>query len=439
MVKRPKKTLRRHLNRLTVKRHIIKTLKPGKYVDGGGLALLVSDIGSKSWVFRFERNGRDRAMVLGSLRDLTMDDARAEATRLRAQLKLGIDPIDAKHDAKKAVTQAAVDKAVLAVKSKTFEALAFEYYDAHASDWKNAQYRAKFLNSLRMYAFPKIGKLLPEAINVALVREVIEPIWLTKNPTADAVRSRIECVLDYATALGLRSGENPARWAVLEKVLPKKKVSTKHHRMLSYREMPTFIAELRKVRGEALEFLILTAARSVEVIGAVWSEFELRAVPVKVFEENGDEDTIMGPVWVIPKERMKEGKEHRVPLSDRAVEILNGLPREGQFVFIGSRKNRPLGKNTFLDLLEVMKQDGRPHGFRSSFRTWTAQATKFPRDLCEVALSHTVGSKTTAAYQRGDLLEKRRVLMKAWAAYCLAPPKGDATVIPIRRVAGEAT
>jgi hypothetical protein len=212
----------RHKDRLTVKR--IARLKPGKYTDGGGLALLVSPIGSKSWSFRFERNGIDRAMVLGPLhgnggarkngdesRGLTLDEARAEAAKAIASLKAGIDPIDAKNEARKAKALNAAE----ASKVKTFEALALEYHNAHSADWKNPSYGGKFLSSLRMYAFEKIGLLLPSMIDVTLVKEVIEPIWLTKNPTADRVRARIENVLDYATALKLRSGENPARWAVL--------------------------------------------------------------------------------------------------------------------------------------------------------------------------------------------------------------------------------
>jgi integrase len=331
-----------------------------------------------------------------------------------ALLKAGTDPIDAKNDLKKARQDAKVLEVAEAAKVKTFEQAAQEYFNAKSSEWTNAHYRGKFLSSLRMYAFPKIGKLPLEAINTALVKEVIEPIWKTKNPTADRVRARIENILDWAIALGIRS-DNPARWAILSKVLSAKNQNTQHHRALSYKELPAFIAKLAEVRGEALEFLILCASRSGEVIGARWSEFELRAVPVTVRAENGDEDTVMGPVWIIPKERMKEKKEHRVPLSDRAVEILKGLPREGDanngFVFIGARKGQPLGKNVFFKLLAAMGHDDiTTHGFRSSFRTWAAQTTSFPPDIAEVALSHAVGSKVQSIYQRGDLLEKRRVI-----------------------------
>ena len=417
----------RHKDRLTVKRHILKNLKPGKYVDGGGLALLVSEIGSKSWVFRFERDGRDRATVIGSLRDLTLDQARDEAAKLREQLKAGVDPIDAKREAKNAKAQQAAEQVAAAAKSKTFEQAAQEYYDDKSHEWTSAHYRAKFLTSLRMYAFPKIGALPLEAINTALVKEVLAPIWLTKNPTADRVRGRIENIMDWAIALGIRT-DNPARWAILSKLLSAKNQSVIHHKALSYEELPEFVAEL--TNSPALEFLILTAARSGEVLGARWSEIELRAVPVETMDDDGRPmTTIMGPCWIIPGPRMKEKKVHRVPLSARAVEILNGQPRQGEFVF--SRNGKPLGKNTFLDLLETMGRDVTPHGFRSSFRSWAA-ARKFADNVCELALSHSVGNNTQKAYQRDDLFDLRRPLMAEWANYCLSPPRGDDNVVPFR-------
>jgi integrase len=428
MGKRPKP---RHTNRLTVKRHTSKNLKPGKYVDGGGLALLVSPIRSKSWTFRFERSGRDRAMVLGPLhgdggarkkgdesRGLTLDEARAEAAKAQALLKLGIDPIDAKNDAKTAIAHAAVLKIAEAAKLTTFEAAAHAYADGHQSEWTNAQQRQKFLNTLRDYAFPVIGALPVGVIDTPLVLSVIEPIWLTKNPTADRVRGRIEAVLAWATVRGLRTGDNPARWERhLEEALPNKAKAT-HHPALPYKEVPTFIAKLGEVRGEALEFLMLTAARSGEVIGAPWYEIDIQA-----------------RLWIIPGPRMKEKKEHRVPLTDRAIEILKALPREdgNPFVFTG-RKNKPLGKNTFFKLLEAMELDVTTHGFRSSFRTWASDKTHFPADICEAALSHA----TDDAYQRGDLFDKRRKLMESWETYCLtgvSPTDEKDNVFPFRKSA----
>jgi integrase len=245
--------------------------------------------------------------------------------------------------------------------------------------------------------------------------------------------------LDYATALGLRSGENPARWSVLETVLPKKIKRTKHHVALSYERVPAFVASLAKYRGEALEFLILTGARSCEVIGAVWSEFELRAIQVMKRDDEGTEKPVMGPFWIIPAERMKENRQHRVPLSARVVEILEEKwkQREGDFVFTGPRKGRPMGKNTFLNLRDEMSVDDKTlagitiHGLRSSFRDWAGEETKFTTDICEVAISHIVGGPTQTAYQHGTLFEKRRELMNEWDAYCRGlPPLNEGVMVP---------
>jgi integrase len=432
----------RHKDRLSVKR--IARLKTGRHIDGGGLSLLVSPIGSKSWVFRFERNGRDRTYVLGQLhgnggarqdgdesRGLTLDEARAEANKNLLLLKQGIDPIDQKRDLKKSNVQATIAEAA---RSKTFEAAASEYYDSYSSEWKNDHYRKKFLSSLRTYAFPKIGALPVNAIDTPAVLSVIEPIWKTKTHTADRIRGRIENILDWAKARGYRSGDNPAKWDQLKFAKLPAKPKTNHHPALSYKDLPAFVAELAKVRGEALEFLILTAARSIEVIGAKWAEIETRAVPVQTTDDDGMPRTVMGPVWIIPAERMKEKKSHLVPLADRAVEILKGLPRDDDdgFVFIGRRKNAPLGKNSFYKLLIQMNRDVTTHGFRSSFRDWAGEETSFPADLAEVALSHAVGGKVQTTYQRGDLLERRRVLMKAWAAFCTTP-KHSGEVVPIRK------
>jgi len=452
MAKKPKP---RHANRLTVKR--IARLKPGRYVDGGGLSLLVSPIGTKSWTFRFERNGRDRAYVLGPLhrnggaratgdesRGLTLDEARSEAAKNLELLKAGNDPIDARHHLKNGNIKQANEKVAEAARTKTFEQAAAEYFDSYSSEWTNAHYRAKFLSSLRMYAFPKIGALPVSAIDTPLVLSVIEPIWKIKTHTADRVRGRIENVLDWAKARGYRSGDNPAKWDQLKFAKLPAKPKTNHHPALSYKELPALVAELANAEDscippKALQFLILTAARSGEVIGAKRSEIELRAVPVEAADDDGTPRTVMGPVWIVPAERMKEKKQHRVPLPDRAVEILKKLGKEGDsdngFVFIGSRKNAPLGKNAFYKLLEAMKIEVTTHGFRSSFRDWVGEETRFAADLAEVALSHAVGGKVQTTYQRGDLLEKRRVMMKAWATYCTTP-KRSGEVVPIRRKGG---
>ena len=442
MAKKPKP---RHTNRLSVKK--IARLKTGRHIDGGGLSLLVSPIGTKSWTFRFERNGRDRATVLGPLhgnggarpqgdeaRGLTLDEARAEARKALDLLRQGIDPIERKRDLKNGNVQRAIAEAV---NNKSFEQAASEYHAGYSSEWKNASYRKKFLSSLRMYAFPKIGALPVNAIDTPAVLSVVEPIWRSKPHTADRVRGRVENILDWAKARGYRSGDNPATWSLLKFAKLPAKPKSKKYKALPYTKLPALVAALTQLQGvapKALEFLILTAARSGEVLGARWSEFQLDAVPVTTLDKEGQEWTVKGPFWTIPAERMKEGKEHRVPLSDRAVEILKAIEREGDFVFT-ARRNKPLGKNAFYKLLEKMQLEVTTHGFRSSFRTWAGNETNFASDICEMALSHAVGEKIQSVYQRGDLLEKRRVMMKAWAAYC-GSPKADATVTDIGAARG---
>jgi integrase len=398
---------------LTVKR-IAKLTEAGRYSDGGNLFLQVTPTGGKSWLFRYQLRGRERALGLGPLRDFTLDEARSRARRARQQLRDGVDPLEARKAERAA-------QALESAKAKTFEQAAKEYFDGHESQWTNAHYRQKFLSSLGMYAFPKIGKLPVSAIDTGLVLKVVEPIWNTKPHTADRVRGRIENILEWAKVRGLRVGDNPAKWAGhLEEALPAKTRVTEHHRALPYADVPAFVAKLANQRGvapKAMEFLILTAARSGEAIGARWDEID--------FDKK---------LWTIPAERMKEKKEHRVPLTDRALAILKELPREGDFAFIGSRKNMPLGKNSFLKLIWAMnREDITVHGFRSSFRDWAGEMTAFPADICEVALAHAVGGKVQTTYQRGDLLEKRRKLMEAWAAFCGMPKRG-ATVTPIRRM-----
>lgn len=399
---------------LTVKR-IGRLTEPGRYSDGGNLYLRVKPSGAKSWVFRYEFKGRERTLGLGPLRDRTLDEARARARAARQQLRDGIDPVEARAADRNA-------RAAEAAKVKTFEAAAQEYFDTHQQKWTSAQHRGKFLSSLRMYAFDKIGRVPVASIDTPLVLKVIDPIWKSKPDTANRVRGRIENILDWATVRGFRSADNPARWSGhLEEALPPKTAVTKHHSALPYSEVPAFVAELTKQIGVpplALEFLILTAARSGEVRGATWSEIDLDR-----------------KLWVIPKERMKEKREHRVPLTDRALAILKALPREGDFVFIGSRKNAPLGKNAFLKLIWGMKRDDITiHGFRSSFRDWAGETTSFPADVCEAALSHAIGGGGVRTdYQRGDLLDKRRKLMDAWAAYCATTTKRGASVTPIRK------
>jgi len=402
---------------LNVKK-LSRLTKPGRYLDGGGLYLQVTATGA-SWIFRYERGGRggikgrERMMGLGPLRDLTLAEARERALAARKLLLDGLDPLDER----KAQRDAA---ALEAAKRISFEEAARSYFNGHEQKWSNAEHRRQFLSSLEQYVFSEIGKLPIATIDTGLVLKVVEPIWHSKAVTAGRVRNRIEAVLDWATARGYRTGPNPARWkGHLETVLPAKGKIKKveHHRALPYADIPTFVAALATKEGipaKALEFLILTAARSGEVMGARWSEIDLDA-----------------KVWTVPAERMKTRKEHRVPLADRAIAILKAPPTEADFVFIGARKGQALGKMALSNLIAAMDYDVTVHGMRSSFRVWAAEQSAYPREVIEQCLAHVVGNATEAAYQRSDLLDKRRKLMEAWAAF-VRSPKHDATVTPIR-------
>jgi integrase len=298
----------------------------------------------------------------------------------------------------------------------TFQEAAAATMAAHEGTWTNAEHRRQWKTSLEQYVYRTIGKLPVAAIDTGLILKCLEPIWTTKRTTAERVRGRIESVLDWATARGYRSGDNPARWkGHLQYLLAGQGAATVHLKALPYVEVSAFLATLRQRQGvaaRALEFTILTAARTSESLGARWSE-------------------IVGGVWTVPAERMKGRREHRVPLSKAAVALLQDLPQEGEFVFIGARAGRPLHSKAMQELLEAMAVDATVHGFRSSFRDWAAECTAYPREVCEAALAHAIESKVEAAYRRGDLFEKRRRLMEDWARYCTTPQR-DATVMPIR-------
>lgn len=396
---------------LTVKR-VAKLIDPGRYSDGGGLYLQVTPSGGRSWIFRYQVRGRERAMGLGPLRDFDLEEARQRARKARQQIRDGVDPIDAVKAERDA-------RALEAAKNITFKVAAQQYFDGHEQKWSNLTSRKQFLVSLEEYAFPVIGKMPVAMIDTTLVLKVIEPIWNNKNVTANRVRSRIESVLGWATARGYRVGDNPARWkGHLREVLPAHG-KVEHHKALPYKDIAAFMAALaihQGIAARALEFLVLTASRTGEVFNAKWSEIDLQA-----------------KVWTIPAERIKGRREHRVPLSTEAIDILKSLPTEADYVFIGSRKNSRIGKTAMINVLTAIRKDGiTVHGFRSTFRDWAGETTAFPADICEAALAHSLGGKTQQAYQRGDLLEKRRQLMKAWAAFCYTPPR-DASVTPIRK------
>jgi integrase len=388
----------------------------GMYHDGGGLYLQVSAGGAKSWIFRFMLDGRAREMGLGPVRAIALAEARKRAGECRRLRLDGIDPIEARSTQRD-------QKKLEAAKAMTFDACAAAYIDAHKTGWQNAKHSEQWPSTLNTYASPVFGSLPVQAIDVGLLMKALEPIWQTKPETASRLRGRIEAVLDWATVRGYRKGENPARWrGHLDKLLPapSKVRRVEHHAALPYDELADFSLALRSQEGiaaRALEFLILTAARTGEVIGARWDEVDL--------EEK---------IWVVPAARMKAGREHRVPLSAAAVAVLEEMKqiRESEFVFPGGKKGKPLSNMAMLAVLKRMDRgELTAHGFRSSFRDWAAERTHFPREVAEMALAHTVGDKVEAAYRRGDLFGKRRQLMDAWARFC-GTARPLAEVVPIR-------
>jgi integrase len=383
------------------------------HCDGGGLYLQCvrgkddSTI-RRHWIFRFAVNGRDRQMGLGSSLDVSLAEAREMAADARKLRVRGIDPIN-ERNASRAAAAAETAKAI------TFEECAKGYVAAHRAGWRSTTYAQQWPASFAAYVYPVFADLPVQAIDVALVLKVLEPIWATKPGIASRIRGRIELVLDWAAARGYRRGENPARWrGHLDKLLPRRaKVrKVKHYAALHYRELGAFLTELRKREGvaaRALEFIIATAARTSEAIGAQWSEIDLVA-----------------RVWTVPGDRIKSGREHRVPLNDMATAVLEGMaqvrefwPSNTGYAFPGERRAN-LGNMAVLMLLERMGRRGSitVHGFRSTFRDWAAECTNFPNEVAEAALAHIVGDSTEAAYRRGDLFEKRRQLMAAWSDFC---------------------
>jgi integrase len=399
---------------------VARNLPPGMYADGAGLYLQVTGAGAKSWIYRFSLHGKAREMGLGSLSALSLSDARIKAGECRRLRQEGIDPIEARKASRE---QAALD----AAKTLTFKEAAASYIASHRAGWRNAKHAAQWENTLATYAEPVIGALSIQAIDTALVLKVLEPIWKTKPETANRLRGRIEAILDWAKVRGLRQGENPARWrGHLDHLLPaRSKVRrVKHHAALPYAELPAFISELRAQEvgaARALEFTILTAARTGDTIGAVWDEFN---APDKL--------------WTVPAERMKAGREHRVPLSTRALAILRDAESTripgAEYVFPGGKAGKPLSNMAMTEVLRRMgRGDITVHGFRSTFRDWAAERTNFPSEVVEMALAHAVGDKVEAAYRRGDLFEKRRRLMAEWATYCNTTNTADrGAVIPMR-------
>lgn len=389
---------------------------PGTYAVGGVTGLQLQIIGgSKSWILRTMVGSKRRRMGLGSYPTVTLAKAREKAREALDKISAGTDPILERQRAKSALRA----KQANAI---TFDAACRSFIDARSDEWRNAKHRSQWANTLETYASPVIGNLHVQDVGKEHVLQVLDPIWKTKTETASRLRGRIEQVLDWATARGHREGLNPARWrGHLDKLLskPEKIAKVAHHPALDADEVVAFIVELRKREGvsaRALEFLILTAARSGEVRGATWSEIDLDAA-----------------VWTVPAERMKAGKAHRVPLSKQAVKLLNGIERIGgnDLVFPAPRG----GQLSDMALTAVTRRMGAacvPHGFRSTFRDWASERTSFPRDVAEMALAHAIGDKTEAAYRRGDLFDKRRLMMAAWAEFCDKPAGKTGEVVPIK-------
>jgi integrase len=381
----------------------VARLPVGMHHDSDGLYLQVTGAGARSWIWRFTRNGRTRYLGLGSAKAIPLKRARELAAEARRRVAEGVDPIERRREQRSA---GRVEQA----KAVTFKQCAESYITAHESGWRNAKHRQQWSASLATYVCPTIGALPVQAVHTGLVLKVLEPIWTAKPETASRVRGRIESILDFAKARGFRDGENPARWrGHLDCLLPAKAklIKTAHFAALPYLELGAFMADLRRREGTSarcLEFAILTAARTGEAIGARWDEIDVEA-----------------KLWTVPTERMKGGREHRVPVSARAAQIVREMQsrRESEFVFAGRRGGAPLAATSLPAMLHALgRADVTTHGFRATFRTWAAERTNFPREVIEAGLAHIVGDETERAYQRGDLFDKRRKLMDAWSQYC---------------------
>lgn len=395
------------INRLSDRAVRAKTTK-GLFADGGGLYLQVSTSGSKSWIFRFKRDGKTRDMGLGGWPAISLADAREKASEARKRLGEGKDPIAAR-DA--ALAQAKLE----ASRTITFKDCAEALIGSHETSWRNPKHRQQWRNTLTTYAHPIIGHLPVAAVDTALVLKIVEPIWQTKTETASRVRGRIERVLSWAKARGYRQGENPAQWrGHLDQILPPpSKVSpVVHHPALPYSRLPAFVARLRARNGasvRALEFTILTAARTNESLGSRFDEIDRRT-----------------RLWTVPADRMKGNREHNVPLCDRALAIVDEMSalRISPYIFPGMKKNEPLSDMAMLELVrgfDLSDNAGAAitvHGFRSTFKDWCMEQTAFPDFLSEMALAHISGDKAREAYARAELVDKRRVLMNGWAEYC---------------------
>jgi integrase len=399
---------------------IVNLKGPGYFADGGNLYFRIAPGGARGWIFRFTMQGRVRDMGLGAYPEISLAAARRLAAECRELVKKGADPIEHRRSER-------ADQRVAAAKSRTFDECARDYIEDHEAGWGNAKHRAQWASTLKRYASPVFGKLPVSEIDSGFVMRALKPIWETKTETASRLRGRIESVLDWARVNGFRSGENPARWkGNLKHLLPDPTDvrDVKHHAALPFDEIAGFMVALRArqdMAALALQFVIMTAARSGEALRACWDEIDLQR-----------------KTWTIPPERMKVGKEHRVPLSAAAIALLERLQeiRTSDFLFPGGKVDRPLSDMALLMLLRRMdRADLTVHGFRSTFRDWAAERTNYPNHVVEMALAHAIPSAVEAAYRRGELFEKRRRLLESWADFCASASAGD--VVPMRRRATE--
>lgn len=390
-------------NRLSAVK-VQKEAKPGYHADGLGLYLQVSQAGAKSWIYRYRVGDKLRDMGLGSFYAVSLAQARDKAAKCRSLRAEGLDPIDAR----KAEKEKARSETLRAI---TFETCADAYIASHSASWKSAKHAAQWTSTLKTYAYPVFASRSVAQIGQDQVLAVLEPIWQSKPETASRVRGRIESVLDFARVRGYRDGENPARWrGHLDKLLPHRTelAPVEHHSALNHAALPAFMRELRAEQGtaaKALELCILTCTRSGETLGARWSEINLDA-----------------RFWHIPASRMKARRDHRVPLSGAALNVIGAMQdtRTSDYVFPGKRNGKPLSGMAMLMLLRRMGHaDITAHGFRSTFRDWVAEQTSVPNDIAEMALAHVNPNKVEAAYKRSDVFEKRRNLSDAWAGFCV--------------------
>jgi integrase len=392
----------------------VQRAQPGKHGDGGGLWLYVYASGSKAWVYRYGPHGK-REHGLGSLNTISLAAAREKARACREMLLNGVDPIAARKASR-------AEAKVADAKALSFSDCADRYHAAHAAGWKSAKHAIQWRASLRTHVDPVVGNLPIRDLDTTLVLKVIEPLWRTNLVTGQRVRQRMEAVWDWARVRGYCSGDNPARWSGhLDHLLakPDRVRKVKHFPALPFAEVGGFMADLRVREGiaeRALEFTILTAARSREVLHATWDEMDLTA-----------------GTWTIPATKMKGGREHRVPLAADVITLLKTLPRAAgnEHVFVGVRRGQGLGAASLFEVLRAMGRNNiTTHGFRSSFRDWAAERTNYPREVCEAALAHVVGDQTEAAYRRSDLFERRRRLMDDWSRFCSQPAVSGDVVDP---------